>query len=181
MSIIRVFPGRIDEPKRLEALMRYVVRDKKALLYEDYSEAYWSVVSSGLPLGRDVRLLTTAMLRQHGQYLWPGKRLAYHFLLDFNNEMEPFRACITAKAINAVWPRLGIAYIQGLHLFKGPERQRWPHVHVVLNAITSGGNKFHLGKQELRSLKLHANTVLKDAGTSIIKVYEEDDYYESYL
>ena len=170
MSICRVFPGRADAS--------YKVRDKIHYL-ADTSKNIWQGISFvGLP-GRlkgymlpddpdDLDGIYHSFMAAHWAYgdVRSNHRLFYHVLLDFGGLLAPEQA-VELGWQAAMWFRqFHVQYLQGLHCVRygknglGPVFQ--PHVHWITSTrmLDGSGKKLHLGKSELKALKMYANGVL---------------------
>ena len=185
MSICRVFPGRADASS--------LVRDKIHYL-ADTSKNIWQGISFvGLP-GRlkgymlpddpdDLDGIYHSFMAPHWAYgdVRGGHRLFYHVFLDFGGLLAPEQA-VELGWQAAMWFRqFHVQYIQGLHCVRlDPEDNNepvfWPHVHWLVSTrmLDGSGTKLHIGKAEVRALKIFANeTVLIPNGLPPIEMREK--------
>lgn len=106
------------------------------------------------------------MLLEHMAYAFPGSRLAYHVLLDFNAEIDGEKADEVAWAINRFLRDRGLSFVQAVHHFKCDGTVWAPHVHVIISTMhvdgPNRGRKYHIDKAELAAYKDFANKVLEN-------------------
>lgn len=179
MPLLRVFCGRADSPPEVKEKIRYLA---------DPAKNIWQGKSfAGLP-GRlkgymlpddpaDLDAIFHSFMAPHWAYgdVRGGHRLFYHVFLDFGGLLDPEQAIELGWQIAMWFQRFDVQYLQGLHCVKsignsltGPVFQ--PHVHWVVSTrmLDESGKKLHIGKAELRNLKIFANEVLAAHGLPLI-------------
>ena len=180
MSILRVFPGRNDKEARLRYLLSYVGSDHGKTCWQGryFAQNPNMVRGFGLPEQASVEDIFSAMILPHIAYGYPGRRLCYHCLIDFNGILGPSDAGAVAWDINRFLQAYGVQYLQGVHVTKDNGHCYWPHVHVLINTIRlSGprqGRKFRLEKPVLRSYMEYMNHVLKRYSLPEIPIYKKE-------
>lgn len=177
MSILRVFPGANDKEIRLKGLIRYIVAcPEKRQWHGVYFAKNQMLYGYGIPDHGTLEELYAAFILPHIAYGYPGTRLCYHCLLDFNGLVGVNDASVIAWEINQFLRQYQVQFLQGIHVTKANGQILWPHAHVLINTITlfgpNQGRKFRLEKPILRSYKEHMNMVLKRYGLPIISIYE---------
>ncbi|MBQ9256894.1 MAG: hypothetical protein IJ181_07205 [Acidaminococcaceae bacterium] len=107
-------------------------------------------------------------------------RLFYHVFLDFGGMVSPEQAIELGWQIAMWFRQFHVPYLQGLHSVKagregGNNPEFWPHVHWLVSTrmLDGSGKKLHIGKAELRNLKIFANEVLAAHGLPLIVMKKE--------
>ena len=178
MSLLRVFPGANDKELRLRQLINYVVASPEKQVWQGlfFEKTPNMVRASGVPAEGTTEEILMSFLLPHMAYGYPGTRLCYHCLLDFNGLLGANDAGYIAWEINEYLRTYGVQFLQGVHITKKGGLIFWPHVHVLINSIVlygpDRGRKFRMEKPVLRGYKEYMNAVLKKYKLPVIPVYE---------
>ncbi len=178
MSLLRVFAGSNDQETRLKSLIRYVIGTDERKQWEFLSFDNNPNMASGygIDTAASIDEIFSAFILPHIAYGYPGTRLCYHCLLDFNGLIGAHDAGVIGWEINQFLLPYSIQFLQGVHITKAGGSVFWPHTHVLINPIIiSGqnvGKKFRMEKPVLYGYKKHMNHVLRRYGLPTIPVYE---------
>ena len=163
MSILKVFGGKINNHTQLRQKVVYVFHDKQNIIPDVILPRF--VRGHGIPVDNP-EMVATAMYLEHMSYAFPGSRLAYHILLDFNGEICGEKADEVAWKINGFLRDRGISFVQAVHHMKGDGTIWAPHVHIIISTMfvdgPNRGRKYHIDKTELAAYKDFANDVLEE-------------------
>jgi len=177
MSILHVFAGSNDKEVRLKQLIAYVVAspEKKRWQGLSFSQNPNMVKMYGIPDQGSLSEIYAAMILPHIAYGYPGRRLCYHCLIDFNGLLGASDAGVVAWEINRFLLQYGVQYVQGVHINKSNGQRFWPHVHVLINTISlfgpKQGRKFRIEKPVLRKYMEHMNRILAEYALPVIPIY----------
>lgn len=178
MSILRVFPGKIDSPEKLRRKIQYVLSHKPFYKMQCESDEYL-IKTYGLPYSKNPAQISEFMLFSHNAFGRKGQRLAYHILMDFAGLLSPTEANIIGFAINQFLAERGLQFVQGVHISKKNCTLYWPHVHTICNTqIVRGrnfGKKFHFYKRDLLDFHNWANCILQK--NHLPTIPKKEDYF----
>ncbi|SCM82576.1 hypothetical protein KL86SPO_50347 [uncultured Sporomusa sp.] len=178
MSILRIFPGANNKEARLNGLLKYIVasEDKKCWMGMSFSNHPHMIHGYGIPETATLDEISDAFILPHIAYGYPGTRLCYHCLIDFNGLLSASDAGFIAWEINKFLMPYSVQFLQGVHVTKESGMVLWPHTHILINTIMLAGQnvgkKFRMEKPVLYSYKKHMNHVLRRYGLPTIPVYE---------
>lgn len=145
--------------------MNYIFTDAQNIFPQGTLSQY--VRGYGVPYDSP-KAAANAMFMEHLAYGFPGSRLAYHILIDFNGQLIGKFADEVAWNINDFLKNRGLSFVQAVHHTKNAGTILAPHVHVILSTIYVDGfyrgRKYHIDKAELAEYKLSANKVLVEYG-----------------
>lgn len=184
MSLLRIFSGSNDKESRLRWLLNYVVapKDKRCWMDISFSNHPNMILGNGITESATLDEMLYTFLLPHVAFGYPGKRLCYHCLIDFNGLLSPSDAGYVAWEINQFLLPYSVQFIQGVHVTKEKGTVFAPHVHTLINTITlfgpNAGRKFRTEKPVLRSYQSYMNSVLKKYGLPVIPCYDKGDKYE---
>ena len=184
MSICRIIPCRADTAHEVMAKIRYVIDPQKNVV-QGRQLAFPGMVKGHL-LPDDPNYpaaIFASFMAPHHAYgdVRGGHRLFYHFLMDFGGMVSPEQAIELGWQIAMWFRQFHVQYLQGLHCIKSGRNGLtgpvfWPHVHLLVSTrmLDGSGTKLHIGKAELRALKIFANeTVLIPNGLPPIEMREK--------
>ena len=170
MPILRVIPCRADAPPEVKEKIRYLADPLKNVWQgESFVGLPGRLKGCMLPDDpEDLDGIYHSFMAPHWAYgdVRDGHRLFYHVLLDFGGLLAPGQAVELGWQAATWFRQFHVQYLQGLHCVRygknglGPVFQ--PHVHWITSTrmLDGSGKKLHLGKSELKALKMYANGVL---------------------
>ena len=178
MSILRVFPGKIDSPEKLRRKIQYILSHKPFGKMQCESDEHL-VKTYGLPYSKNPAEISEFTLSSHNAFGRKGQRLAYHILLDFAGLLSPTEANVIGFSINRFLAERGLQFVQGVHISKKNCTLYWPHVHTICSTqIVQGrnfGKKFHLYKRDLLDFHNWVNYILQK--NHLPTIPKKEDYF----
>ena len=181
MPLLRVFTNAGSQTTAgLKHMIRYVVSGKSVWEGVNYACETGFIRGYAVAIGSVEQIYSSLYLLFYTRG-FPGKRLFYHVLLDFNGMLSVKDTGEISWQINKSFlePQ-GLPFIQGVHVTKGKQAMGTlkyaPHVHVLISTIpVTSGKKFHMTKEVIKCYKDAANLVLLKWGLPQIKIYQIGD------
>lgn len=166
MAIFRILK-RLHTLSELKKTLQYI-QGKRKLGDLDYSNSNYGLKFNGFVSNPcDTEALAQEIIFYHDIWGGSGSVIGCHAFFDFNGLLNHENAIIIGGYINRFWSTKHVAWLQGLHLYKG-NYCYWPHLHLfICSRVLSGaeqGHLLHFGKELIAEYNQHANSILNMFG-----------------
>jgi len=171
MSIFKITKAMYDRPS-IKNTANYLLGKKD---FEGYDAGCLGVYTGNMasnPL--DANALADEIMLHHKLCGLTGNVRAVHAFIDFNGQVSSKTACVIARACGQFWTQKYVAWVYGLHLYKGDPPYLWPHVHFLISSrIMAGsyaGMVLQFDKELILEFDYFINKILEKNGAERINI-----------